>query len=259
MPFALDLVRLAASAFLARDGSATLAPICSAILGGYGEGLRVPQPFVLDRDHPDMRKAFVVSEKRRAEFWTKLAGGRSAGRPRPRKRYLEALRAAMPEPGLPMQVRSRSAGAGSLGRPRWVAVAEWQGGPVVREAKALVPSGWNRAQGRRGAKGAINRLAHGRYRAPDPWYRLTGKNVLVRRLSPNSRKIEVADDSEVLLASGMLAAMGHELANIHLGVVDRSKAIRRDLKRRAERWLVEASEKAAAAVEREFEEWSKHR
>ena len=30
-------------------------------------------------------------------------------------------------------------GGGSLGRPRYVAVAYWRGGQVLREAKALVP------------------------------------------------------------------------------------------------------------------------
>ena len=31
-------------------------------------------------------------------------------------------------------------GGGSLGRPRYFALAEWRGGRVLREAKALVPS-----------------------------------------------------------------------------------------------------------------------
>ena len=34
----------------------------------------------------------------------------------------------------------RLAGVGSLGRPRYVALAEWNGGLVAREAKAAVPS-----------------------------------------------------------------------------------------------------------------------
>ena len=78
-----------------------------------------------------------------------------------------------------MNVWPRTAGTGSLGRPRWVALAEWKGGPVVREAKAAVPSAW----GRNANKIAIMEIARGRYRAPDPWYQLTEENVIVRRLS----------------------------------------------------------------------------
>ena len=132
------------------------------------------------------------------------------------------------------------------------------GGPVVREAKAVVQSGWDRVPGRRGDYAAIANISRGRYRAPDPWYRLIGENLIVRRLSPNTRKIEVAKDSEILLGCEMLKAMGQELANVHLGVVDRSAAIQRDLKERAERWLVEAADKAVRTTEREFEQWTQH-
>jgi len=163
----------------------------------------------------------------------------------------------MPDADLKMNVRPGTAGTGSLGRPRWVALAEWKGGPVVREAKAVVPSGWSRVPGRAIDKIAIMEIARGHYRAPDPWYQLTKENVIVRRLSPNARKIEVEKNKEVLLEGEMLEAMGRELANIHLGVADRGAVIEQDLNERMDRWLVQATEKAADGTRQEFKQWKR--
>ena len=258
MPFAIDLVRLATSALLGRDDNrAALEPICNAMLKGYTEGLRAPKPFVLDRDHLRMREIFVASEDDRAAFWKKMEGDHDADEPQPGQRYLNGLSAAMPDADVQMNVRPRTAGTGSLGRPRWVACAEWKGGPVVREAKAAIPPAWGRVPGRNADKIAIMEIARGRYRATDPWYQLTEKNVIVRRLSPNTRKIEIDKNREVLLQDEMLEAMGCELANVHLGVADRSAAIQQDLNARGNGWLVRATEKAADATKREFEQWKR--
>ena len=73
MPYALDLVRLAASALLASPaGGGAAAQICAAVLDGYTRGLRAPKPIVLDRDWAWLREALVVSEKQRAKFWSKI-------------------------------------------------------------------------------------------------------------------------------------------------------------------------------------------
>ena len=55
----------------------------------------------------------------------------------------------------------------------------------------------------------------------------------------------------------MLEAMGRELANVHLGAADRSAAIQLDLNARGDRWLVRATEKAAEATKREFDQWKR--
>ena len=64
--------------------------------------------------------------------------------------FAEALRAALPEGFADEAISPRTAGTGSLGRPRFVVQANWRGGPVLREAKALVPSGWAYAHGNDG-------------------------------------------------------------------------------------------------------------
>src|SRR5262249_56924143 len=113
-----------------------------------------------------------------------------------------------------------------------------------------VPSAWILSHPQPGDRRAA--AATGRYRAPDPWYDMQ-RSVVVRRLSPNARKIEVKDEPTVLLNPAMLAAMGHELANVHLGTGD-ARAIRKDLDRRRHKWLAEAAEKAANAVAAGFGE-----
>ena len=73
MPYVIDLVRLATSAILARarqDGRAE--QIARDLLRGYRKGLAAPSPIVLDRRYRWLRRAVVVSEDRRREFWEKM-------------------------------------------------------------------------------------------------------------------------------------------------------------------------------------------
>jgi len=255
MPYALDLVRLATSAALARPSRVYRGgAICAAILDGYSRGLKNPRPFVLDREHVWLHELLIASEDEHARFWDKIA--KLKGSKNLPGRYRRAIEAALPDGAEIVKFSRRTAGTGSLGRPRWVGIADWHGGLAVREAKALVPSGWTRAHGRQGGRLRVQDIADGRYRAPDPWFSANNK-VVVRRLSPNNRKIEVEAQSDALLSQSMLRAMGHELANIHLGTGDRHNAIARDFRRRSRAWLHRATRAAAAAVSKEFKEWRK--
>ncbi len=178
MPYALDLVRLATSTLLAHGKTgAPVETIAGAILRGYRRGLGAPSPTVLDRKNRWLHKLVAVSTTRRRDFWRDLdADVAGAGRPQPR--YRKALQASMPEPGLELSIGRRQAGLGSLGRPRWVAVTDWRGGPLVREAKAVVPSAWCRAHDDADARIRCGDIAGGRYRAPDPWYAVAGGIVV---------------------------------------------------------------------------------
>ena len=221
MPYAVDLIRLATSAMLAGKSAAPAGNVCTAILRGYGKGVAAPRPIVLDRDHAWLRKLVAVSDKKRDKFWKKI--DESTWKKAPAA-YRAALAAAMPTRRIAFNTARRSAGVGSLGRPRWIGVAEWRGASVVREAKAVLPSSWLRARGERGTRIRCEEIANGRYRAPDPWYHLS-KTVVVRRLSPNNRKIEADDDPAVLLSGEMLQLMGFDLACAHLGGANRASAI----------------------------------
>ena len=83
----------------------------------------------------------------------------------------------------------------------------WHGGPVLREAKALVPSGWTCVHRAAGAFASM--ISFGPLPFARPWYVASG-NILVRRLSPNNRKIDVEDrhDARALLHPALLWAMG---------------------------------------------------
>jgi Uncharacterized protein conserved in bacteria (DUF2252) len=160
----------------------------------------------------------------------------------------------MPEPRLTLRFVPRSAGAGSLGRPRWVGIAEWRGAPVVREAKALVKSAWLRVRGRRTGKICAGAIAGGRFRSWDPWFKVNG-SIAVRRLSPNNRKIEAGNSAEVLLMPEMLRTMGFEIANVHTGVGASRAEISKDLRVRKAEWLAANAKKAADAVTRDYADW----
>jgi hypothetical protein len=257
MPYVLDLVRLGASAALGCPHIDTDEHICDNILRGYTRGLANPHAIVLDQDYAWLRKLTVVSNVERARFWEKVEDLASS-RDKPPKDYAKVLRAALPDPKIDINFAPRVAGAGSLGRPRWVGAGPWNGGLVVREGKAIVPSAWTRVGGRGSKKIRCYEIATGRYRAPDPWYNLTATpsdTIVVRRLSPNNRKLDSQENPMELVSPKMLRAMGRDLAAIHLGSADRRAAIERDLGKRKRNWLVAAVERAADFVRGEHVEW----
>ena len=143
MPYTVDLVRLAVSAHLAINANhLTLAheEACAAILAGYREGLEAGgKPFVLEENNKWLREAATGELRDPIHFWGKMSALPSVRGEVP-KSARKALEDLMPAPGLVYRVAHRVAGLGSLGRERYVALADWDGGRVAREAKALVPS-----------------------------------------------------------------------------------------------------------------------
>ena len=258
MPYLLDLVRLATSASLAKVPRMSTAEVSTCVLKGYRCGVEAPGPWVVDRHHAWLRKFVTVSDADRAAFWEKFPpksddfdGGKTdpcAGRypiraervtrrikhknaEKPPGKYAKSLNAARPigsKAELEFTYWPRSAGTGSLGRPRWIGYGEWRGAPVIREAKAIVPSAWTREHGG-SPKLRCADAGWGVFRAPDPWYRLHG-NVLVRRLSPNNHKIELDKvDPADLINPRMLMAMSRDLAGVHLGTRGARAKINADL------------------------------
>jgi hypothetical protein len=203
-----------------------------------------------------MRKRFVVSEAERAKFWRKINKQNAEAvvekeKPKPPWRSLFAT--ALPEP-ISLVYWPRTAGTGSLGRPRWLAYGTWRNGPLLREGKALATSAWIRAQGGP-ADLRLSEIASGHYRSPDPWYQVSGQ-LLVRRLSPNNHKIDVAAQAD-LPQPDILSAMGRDLAAAHLSEPARRGAVSKDLATRKRRWFRDSVENAAEFVTREYAEWKK--
>jgi hypothetical protein len=268
MPYALDLVRLATSAVLAGVRGMGEGAVCRNVLAGYRAGLAKPRPFVLDRQHHWLREKVVVPEADRKKFWTKYdpANKKNKTRHRIPRAFRKALATTLPSECAEVAYWPRTAGMGSLGRPRWVGFATWQGAPVVREAKAALCSAWVRHHGG-SQRLRCEEAAFGRYRSPNPWYSVR-RGIVVRRLSPNDRKIELPSHTEDAPSKGfaerpafvnakMLAAMGADLAAIHLGSGNHSKAIMKDLRKRGGSWLRHAVAAATDQVRREQREWKK--
>jgi hypothetical protein len=260
MPYVIDIVRLATSAAIAVDGRIDPGEIAERIVKGYRKGLGNPKPIFLDHKQARLAAKFEVGKGARRDFWRDFDPDRRVDRqePAPPPDYVVALRAYRPEANVQFVYWRRTTGGGSLGRPRWVASGLWRGAPIVREAKAIVPSGWARRYGPEPPDIVLRDIANGPHRSPDPWYHLRG-TILVRRLSPNNRKLEFGngEDPEDLVTRRILPLMGRELAAIHLGGATSASTIRKDLKRRSRKpqWLVEAVDQATEFIAREHAAW----
>ncbi|HEY2658611.1 MAG TPA: DUF2252 family protein [Caulobacteraceae bacterium] len=255
LPYTQDLVRLAASALLAaRTGGLSIDPelICAAILKGYGKGLSAGgRPFVLGADFVWLREIAIADLRDPTRFAARMA---ALAKPRYRvpKKVEKALAQQMPEAGLDIIHRHRVAGLGSLGRRRVVALADWRGGIVVREAKPMIPSACVWAQGRPQDAEVFYRAVTDRPdRCPDPWLTVQDGWV-IRRLAADSSAIEMAR-----LPRGaerrLLTAMGRETANVHQ--TGDCKAVRADLKARPKHWLQDAAHRMLKALEADWVAW----
>ncbi len=258
LPYTIDLVRLTTSAWLAiKLGhlSVTPAKACAAILDGYTKGLADGgEPFVLAEKRPVLRQAVTSRERDPVLFWEKFEALPTI-KPVPTKVTL-LLQQAMPERGLSFRVAHRRAGLGSLGRQRFTAIADWRGGKIAREAKALLPSACAWAAGLTNNEIYYSRILSSAVRTPDPFLAVKGGWVL-RRLSPYCSRIELSQLPRTHDKEKMLRAMGRELANVHLGTPRTISAIRRDLTQRKPDWLRQSAEIMAKATLKDWKEWRK--
>ena len=260
MPYAIDLVRLAASALLAiREDRLRIgaSEACDALLGGYRLMIEADggSGFVLEEQHPALRDMAMGAERDPERFWQKLAANKPATAP-PAVRKL--LHRALPAVEGELRILRRTAGLGSLGRPRYVAIGRALGGMVAREAKAMLPSAFAWANGLEEERFFCGRLAARAIRSCDPFYG-TDKAWVLRRLGPHCSAVELADFPKRRDERRILGAMGCETANVHWGTPEKIPAIRHDLKRRKARWLRDAAAIMAEATLRDWKAWRKAR
>ena len=256
MPYVLDLVRLVTSIQLAprRHRQVTDQAAAGAVLRGYRDGLKDPQPALLFEGETWLRAYAEPGEGKPEEFWEEVHNYKKA---RPPRRIEQALIESLPKGVNRKDIRlcKRRKGGGSLGRPRYVAVGYWRGGHVLREAKALVPSAWTWANGNENSQEPkFLALANGRYRAPDPSLDVRHKFVL-RRIAADAEKIDLGKNAGAKVHLRMLQAMGFDLASIHAAGSPGVRALRADLKKRPRGWLNAAAKTAVAAVKADYEEW----
>ena len=260
MPYTVDLVRLAVSAHLAIAAnhlSLAHEEACAAILAGYREGLEAGgKPFVLEEENKWLREAATGELRDPVHFWGKMNALPSVRGEVP-KSARKALEDLLPAPGLVYRVAHRVAGLGSLGRERYVALADWEGGRVAREAKALLPSACVWAKDGEGSKKILyEEIITNAARALDPYVHLRGRWI-VRRLAPHCSRIELATVPKKRDEERLLHSMGFETANVHLGSKAAVKNVRRDLAKHKPGWVHEAAKKMGDAVRKDWEEWRK--
>lgn len=254
IPYASDILRLAVSVRLADFGIANR-DAATAILEGYAQGLRSPGPTLLDEKEVWMRDYVGVTDEDRRSFGKNLDSYPDA---EPLDEAKSALLESLPDGAEPIRFAAASKGAGSLGRPRFIAIASWRGGRIAREAKALLPSSWDWATGRTHAGSRFDDIVRVRTRAPDPFLH-TSRGYIVRRIAADTRKIERGADFDHTLDAKLLRAMGAEIGSIHAATSETRASIIEDLDRRQPDWLHKAAKALSAAVETDFAEWRDRR
>jgi len=258
LPYTHDLVRLATSAHLAiTAGHLTIGAqeACTALLEGYRESLeREGQPIVLAESWHALRKMATERLKDPEAFWQKLDGLPTLRAETLPPSAARALADLMPEPGLPQRLVHRVAGLGSLGRQRFVVLADWKGGKIAREAKAAAPSAAVWAHGaERETKVLYRGLLLSAVRCPDPFVTVK-RRWIVRRLAPDCSRIELSQLPREQDETRLLHAMGWETANVHLGSRT-AHALLLDLASRPADWLHEAARRMLEVVNGDWEAW----
>jgi hypothetical protein len=261
-PYTMDLVRLAASALLAaREERLAMKSkeSSAAILEGYTRGMEEGgRPFVLEESH-DWLRAIAESKLRDpVTFWQKMDRLPTIRQDIPESAR-EALEHLLPQPHMRYRLARRRAGLGSLGRVRLVAIAEWKGGRVAREAKALTGSAVLWLNPKHAASEILYAAILTRaVRCPDPYVQMRG-HWIVRRLSPHCSRIELDALATSKSECRLLDAMGRETANIHLGTEEKRKSILKDLRGRKGNWLLGAAQAMADAMSKDWRAWRERR
>jgi len=260
LPYTNDLIRLAVSAHLAAlEGHVKLPhpDICDQIIEGYRESLKEQgRPFVLGEENVWLCHIAESELRDPVVFWKKLDSLKTYTKSVPLS-AIEAIEHLLPARDIDYRIVHRVAGRGSLGHARYVAIANWNGGKIAREAKALVSSACYWANEDTGPSEILYQaIITKAIRCLDPFVQLRGRWI-VRRLSPHCSRIELTD----LKAQGeefrLLRAMGWETANIHLGTRPARKAILRHLQKQKPKWLHQATLAMLDAVRKDWRDWKK--
>ena len=197
LPYTQDLVRLAASGILAaRTGFFKIRPIdiISAIFDGYSKSLESGgRPFVLAEQWRNAR-VYAGPAAGSKRFWGKLTLIPESEEEIPadaRDVLMGSLPASCAATAL---YRRRRVGLGSLGKGRFVAIGDWDGGRVARECKALTASAAVWALNSANLP-SLEDVVLSAVRCPDPFFHTAGAWV-IRRWPPDCSRIDLATLTE---------------------------------------------------------------
>ncbi len=259
--YAVDLVRLLSSCYLAIEEehlSITRKQACGAIEHGYRDALAAGgRAFVLAEHHRWLRLLALNKLRDPVVFWEKILGCPRYKGKLP-KDVWKLVHASLPLRTYNFALKSRIAGLGSLGHPRVLALATWDGAHIVREAKQLTPSAWIWAQKLHKTQILSRMLVESAVRLRDPHVHFAD-HWIVRRLAPDCCHIEIGTLPNERDEEKLLYYMGWETANIHLGSSKAIPAVRRDLARRKSRWLHKAAKAMLKVTLDDWKVWRRPR
>jgi len=241
--YTADLVRLVTSVYLAIDEdhlAISRKTACQAIEQGYRDSMaKGGGPFILAEHHQWLRQLAISELRDPVLFWEKILACPTYRGTLP-KDVWRLIHASVPRRTQHYDLRTRLAGLGSLGHPRVLALATWDGAHVVREAKQLAPSAWIWARRLRSKRVLGHQVMESAVRIRDP-HMYFAEHWVVRRLAPDCSHIEIQSLPEEPDEERLVYYMGWETANIHLGSRRALSAVRRHLARRKGRWLHKAA------------------
>jgi len=212
------------------------------------------EPFVLMEQHPKLRQMALQDLRQPAAFWSRFEAKTSPLKTALPESVRKSFRESLPSGVEPLyRVVKMPKGLGSLGRERYFALANWQGGLLAREAKVVVPSACLWAKERPPGKGNpwLERTVRDAVRCADPYYKVT-RGWLVRRLGPDCSRIDFDELTQHKDIASLLFCMGRETANIHLGTPKGRRKIREETRHFATDWLEKAAQKMLKAS---LEDW----
>ena len=241
--YTVDLVRLVTSAYLAIDEdhlAISRKTACQAIEQGYRDSIaKGGGPFILAEHHQWLRRLAISELRDPVIFWEKILACPKYQGKLPEDVW-RLVHASLPLRTKRYDLRTRLAGLGSLGHPRVLALATWDGAHVVREAKQLTPSAWIWARRLASTQVLSRRLIESAIRIRDPHVHFA-EHWIVRRLAPDCCHIEIHSLPEERDEERLVYYMGWETANIHLGSRKALSAVKRNIARRKDRWLHKAA------------------
>ena len=258
LPWPADLVRLATSTHIAIEAEhlcVARGEACDAILSGYTKAINDGgKPFVLAEEHKWLRQIALHKLRDPIRFWNKFNALAPGEGPVPQSAS-SVLADSLPERGLEHRIVHRIAGLGSLGRQRWVALANWRGGKIAREAKAVAPSAcfWA-SNGSLPSEFYYQPITNSAVRVPDPILSVL-ESWIIRRLAPDCSRIELTDLPNDRDEFELLYSMGYETGNIHLGSPGAQVNILRDLEQRPKKWLHESAKRMSKLVISDWKVW----
>jgi hypothetical protein len=257
--YTVDLVRLLTSAYLAIEEehlAISRKEAWQATEQGYRDGMaKGGSPFILAENHRWLRLLALNKLRDPVVFWKKIETCPKYKAKLP-KDVIRLVHGSMPLRAMSYELKSRIAGLGSLGHPRVLALATWDGAHVVREAKQLTPSAWIWARRLASTEILCRKLVESAIRICDPHVHFA-EHWIVRRLGPDCCHIEVQSLPKERDEERLLYYMGWETANIHSGSRNAIPAVKGDLARRKDRWLHKAAKAMMKVTLKDWKLWNR--